>query len=95
MSYPDLGKQIKNCDLAFDADGKKSLFGIMAILCDSDSVVEPGLSVRFIENSNKVEPCSMANRHGIVDPFLKQRLDVERRFWVLIDPEHVEKFRIF
>lgn len=71
--------------------GKRDAFHVAAVLVRTWDNLKPGDSVVFDGyDFTRVAKSDPENRHGIVDPFLKE-LDIDDLFWVLLEPELVDK----
>ena len=71
--------------------GRRDAFHVPAVFAASAEKLEPGQSVRFIDDAfSVVAACRLDSakypRHGIVDPFLAS---AGKTFWVLLEPSLV------
>lgn len=75
----------------FDSVGKRDAFHVSAVIAVATKEdLSPGESVRFLDTSLKeVEPCIPSARHGIVDPFLKNRVIPGSAVQILLRPDGV------
>ena len=67
--------------------GRKDAFHVPAVLVQSVCGLQPGTPVWLVGRGCKLaEPCSILDRHGIVDPFLRVPVEPGESFWMLCEP---------
>lgn len=73
-------------------DEKRDAIHLAVIPVTSDYMLNPGDHVEHIADG-KVQPAPIGCGHGIVDPFLEQRVMPGEPFWLVIYPRQIRSLR--
>ena len=84
---PVFGKVSKQSDMV----GRRDAFHVPCVLVRSHHTIYGGESVRFVGGDlSLVEKCGVAQRHGVLDPFILCISDTGGMAWMMLDPKMVK-----
>jgi hypothetical protein len=79
-------------EITFDTTllGRRDAFHVPGVLVSALGVIQPGDSVRFVDQEFKiVTKCTREFRQAVVSPFVPEHLQSGTLFWVFLEPDLV------